>query len=182
MDGLTILIYAVIAFVILAIFLGIILYLLPAGPNYSPLSGKDSIGTWKLVSTSAGVIRSYYFRSFLSNSDGQFLTISEDHLTFGNSRTWIFDGIYLWTERSGAFLYVNVSTDNIVYLSTEINTKWLFDGFNFYLDSTIASQNFSYLNPLTLEITTVPRSEIILYEPTIPRWLMVNPVTEVSTE
>jgi len=177
MDGIDILIYGFVIIFILIFIFTLVAYLLPDGKDYSPNRGTDSIGNWKLVNTNVGVLRSYYFRSSIMNTEGKYLdvNITSKTLTFGNPITWVFDGLRLYTETSDGFYYVNVSQYNTVYISKDVLSDWIYDGFNFYLNASLATNEYSYLNSKTLGISTVSKYNRQLYEPTESRWIVSNP-------
>lgn len=169
-----ILIYAFVGILFFVIIFTIILSLLPAGPNFLPNEGKDSIGTWRLVNTYLGVKKSYYFNGPLMNSNDQYLDFNNTSKTliFGKAITWHFDGLKLYTaDSTGTYYYVAAAEGGTIYLSKTVASDWLFDGFNFYLNYSLTSENVSYFNPLTLKLSTINKLDFTFYEPTTPRWI-----------
>lgn len=177
MDGIDIIIYAFIFILAVVIIFSIILAFLPDGRDYSPNTGSNSLGNWTMVSTSAGVYRSYYFRSPLVNSEGKYLDVNltDKSLVFGSPLMWNFDGLNLSTESTGGFYYVNVTENNLIYLSKELVSTWLYDGYNFYLNASLATDRVSILDPTTLKIRTVNKFNWAPYEFTTSNWRPTQP-------
>lgn len=177
MDGIDILIYAFIFILAVVAIFSIILAFLPDGPDYSPNTGSDSLGNWTMVSTSAGVYRSYYFRSPLVNNEGKYLDINltDKSLKFGSPLAWNFDGLNLFTASTGGFYYVNVTEGNIIYLSKEIISTWIYDGYNFYLNASLATDYVKILDPITLQIRSISKFNWTPYEMTANNWRPTDP-------
>lgn len=177
MDGIDILIFAFSVILILAFLYAIILAMLPDGKDYSLDSGSNSLGNWIMVGSAMGATRSYIFRSPLINSDGKYVDVDMTNktLVFGNPITWNFDGLRLFTETTGGFYYVNATESGTIYLSKDIDSQWLYDGFYFYLNSTLTTINLSFINPVDLKLKSVNNSQWIFYEVRIPNLRPTNP-------